>query len=169
MKKDVEYLDIVDDNNRIIGKESFEKVYENKLGHRIVHVFVFNSRGQLLLQKRAKTKSFCPGYLCTAAAGHVRSGESYEDAGKRELFEELGIKNTDIEKLHEFLHIKSDGTKKFLCLFKCVWDAEIKLNYHEVESARFYDLNFIRNNIDKMKITPELHQILIWYIRYPEH
>lgn len=164
MEKDVEYLDIVDDDNRVIGKERHEKVYENKLSHRIAHIFVFNSKGQLLLQKRARTKHFCPGYLCTSAGGHVKSGESYESAAKRELFEELGIRDAGLERLHEFLHVTSNGTKKFLCLFGCVWDGKTRLKRREVESARFYDLGLIRKDIGKMKITPELQQLLTWYI-----
>ena len=167
MDKDSEYLDIVDDNNQVVGRESYRKIYEYKLSHRIVHVFVVNSKGQLLLQKRSKTKEFHPGSLCTAAAGHVQSGETYEEAGKRELYEELGIKDIELDKLRDFLHIKPDNSKKFLCVFQCVWNGEFKLNYNEVESAKFYALDYLRKNIDKMKITPELRQILEWYLWRP--
>ncbi len=162
-----EWLDVVDDGNRVTGKDTYENIYRKGLSHRIVHVFVFNPRGQLLLQKRAKTRGFCPGCICSSASGHVKSGESYEEAGKRELSEELGISGVKLDKLREFLSVKQDGIRKFLCLFGCIWNGKYKPNPSEVESAKFYDLDFLRKNKGRLEITPELSEILEWYLSQP--
>lgn len=59
--------------------------------HRTVHVWFLNSKGQLLLQKRAKNKTAWPGYWDISAAGHISSGQSSLEAAQRETQEELGV------------------------------------------------------------------------------
>ena len=89
-----EILDIVDDQNYVIGKAPREKVHREGLQHRSAHVFIFNSKGELYLQKRARSKKEHPGYYDSSAAGHVSEGESYLICAIRELKEELGIDET---------------------------------------------------------------------------
>ena len=67
------------------------EVHAQRLTHRAVHVFVFNKRGDLLLQKRSLLKDMCPGLWDSSVSGHLDSGESYETAAIRELEEEMGI------------------------------------------------------------------------------
>ena len=59
--------------------------------HRAVHILVFNSGGDLFLQKRSLSKDEQPGKWDSSAAGHVDSGEEYLDCARREITEELGI------------------------------------------------------------------------------
>ena len=89
----MEFLDVVDDNDEIIAHASITDIYNKKLPHRIVHVLIFNDKGEMALQKRSKHKSFCPNYWSTAVGGHVQQNESYLKAAKREFREELGKYN----------------------------------------------------------------------------
>ncbi len=86
-----EIFDIVDANDEVIGTATRAEVHAQKLVHRAVHVFVFNKRGDLLLQKRSRLKDSCPGLWDSSVSGHIDSGETYEAAAVRELHEEMGI------------------------------------------------------------------------------
>ena len=81
----MEFLDVVNENDEVVGKASKKEIYEKSLTHRIVHVFVFNDKGEMVLQVRSKDSPFCPLYWDTAASGHVQSGESYEEAAFKEF------------------------------------------------------------------------------------
>jgi 16S rRNA (adenine1518-N6/adenine1519-N6)-dimethyltransferase len=86
-----EIFDVVDFDDQVIGTATRAEVHARRLTHRAVHVFVFNKRGDLLLQKRSHLKDMCPGLWDSSVSGHLDSGESYETAVVRELAEEMGI------------------------------------------------------------------------------
>jgi isopentenyldiphosphate isomerase len=88
----MEFIDVVNENDEVIDNAPKNEIYEKKLLHRIVHVFVFNDKGELALQLQSLNKKFCPHHWATSATGHVKSGESSEQAAIRELEEEIGIK-----------------------------------------------------------------------------
>jgi isopentenyl-diphosphate delta-isomerase type 1 len=84
-----EYLDIVDENDLVIGRDTRANVHTEHKIHRGVHVFVVNAKGELLIQRRASTRSYYPGFWDASVGGQVLAGESYEQAASRELLEEL--------------------------------------------------------------------------------
>src|SRR4030081_713278 len=87
-----EIFDVVNESDEIIGQRSRAEVHRLGLMHRAVHVLVFNSRGQVFLQKRSMTKDRQPGLWDSSASGHVDSGEDYDRCAIRELREELGLR-----------------------------------------------------------------------------
>ncbi len=89
---DMEILEFVDVNDHVVGTATRAEIHRRGLMHRAVHIFVFNDRGQIYLQRRSDTKDRHPSKLDSSAAGHVDPGESYFDAAKRELHEELGLR-----------------------------------------------------------------------------
>src|SRR5690349_12357388 len=86
-----EIFDVVDEHDRVVGQAPRSVVHAQKLLHRAVHVFVLNSRSELLLQKRSALKDEYPLCYTSSASGHLSAGESYEAAAPRELKEELGL------------------------------------------------------------------------------
>ncbi len=86
-----ELLDIVNEKDEIIGVASKEEIHEKILLHRFVHVFVETSEGKVVVQQRSRHKKKGPLKFDAAVGGHVKSGESYEAAAKREMIEELGV------------------------------------------------------------------------------
>jgi isopentenyl-diphosphate delta-isomerase len=65
--------------------------------HRAVHVYIFNPQNELLIQKRASTVAYFPGYWGISVTGHVRAGEPSAAAARREIKEELGIEAAQLE------------------------------------------------------------------------
>jgi len=84
-------LDVVDINDHEIGQATRGEIHEKGWFHRAVHILLFNSSGAVYIQRRSNSKDRHPMKLDSSAAGHVDSGETYLEAAKRELNEELGI------------------------------------------------------------------------------
>jgi isopentenyldiphosphate isomerase len=123
---DEEYLDIVDDNDEVIGKELRNKIYSGNTPIkkiRYVNIFIFNSRGQILLPKRSMNCSIFQGCYDFSAAGHVNSGEDYEQAAMRELEEELGLKNQKLIELGKLT--PKDGVTGFCKIYRLIFDGNL--------------------------------------------
>lgn len=90
-QKDHEIFDVVDASDQVTGQATRKEVHEQGLMHRAVHILVRNKHGHFLLQKRSPWKDRQPGIWDSSASGHLDSGESYEQAGIRELKEELSV------------------------------------------------------------------------------
>jgi len=85
-------LNIVDENDNVIGKDTRENIHKNGLLHREIHVWIYNKNGEILFQRRAKTKDTYPDLLDASVGGHVEIGDDYLTTTVKELEEETGIK-----------------------------------------------------------------------------
>lgn len=152
----MEFLDVVNDNDEVVGKASYKEIYENKLQHRIVHVLIFNDKGEMLLQLRSKHKSFCSHHWSTPVGGHVQSGERYREAALREFQEELGTV-TKIIFVYKDLYDDGKALKKILVTFKATSNGPFNVNPKEVEKVEFFSLSKIQEMINGgEKFHPEL-------------
>ncbi len=156
----MEFVDIVNERDEVIGKASRKEIYEKLLSHRIVHVLVFDKKGRMALQLRSKKIDFCPNCWSTAVGGHVMSGESYEQAAIRESKEELGI----IPKLDFFskdIYIDPRNFIKHLTIYKAIYTGKFNEDSNDVEKTEFFTIHKIQKMIDNGKrFHPELIFIL---------
>lgn len=86
-----EVFDVVDGDNRVVGRERRSVIHARGLAHRAVHLLWLRDDGQLCLQRRSFRKDSCPGLLSSSCAGHLDAGEDYLPAMVRELREENGV------------------------------------------------------------------------------
>lgn len=86
-----EVFDVVDADNRVVGRERRSVIHARRLLHRAVHLLWVDDRGLLCLQRRSFRKDSCPGLISTSCAGHLDAGEDYLPAMVRELREENGV------------------------------------------------------------------------------
>ncbi len=86
-----EWLDIVDDNDQPVGRALRGDIHRDHLPHRAAHLMVRDGDGRFLLQKRSASRPTHPGLWDCSAAGHVLSGDSYEETIHREAAEEIGL------------------------------------------------------------------------------
>ena len=86
-----EVFDVVDEANQVVGRATRAEVHARGLRHRALHIFVLNAAGELFLQRRSPWKDRHPDAWDSSAAGHLDAGETYADAARRELREELGL------------------------------------------------------------------------------
>ncbi|MFH1182118.1 MAG: isopentenyl-diphosphate Delta-isomerase [Candidatus Woesearchaeota archaeon] len=87
----MEFVVLVDRDNKKVGVEEKLKAHIDGKLHRAFSILVFNSKGELLLQQRAKSKYHCPGLWSNTCCSHPRPGESYFRAVHRRLREEMGF------------------------------------------------------------------------------
>jgi len=148
----MEYIDVVNDKDEVVGSISREESYAN-CNRRGAYVLLYNSKNELLLQKRSE-KVHNPNMWFVSAAGHVSSGETYEEAAYRELKEELSItaKLTFIEKISEII----SNRILFMGVFYGTSDREIKIDNDEVSDYIFISEKELPNFMKKNKIHPRL-------------
>ena len=152
-KNSSEIFDIVDEQDKVTGQASRQEVHSNpSLIHRVVHVLVFNSEGALFLQKRSLLKDMHPGKWDTSVGGHVNAGESYEHAARREMREELAIKDAKLEFLHTYIH-RNSRESEYVRSYLCCWDGPVSTDPIEIEEGRFWSLKEISDS-DRRLFTP---------------
>jgi len=133
---ETESFPIVDQQDRLVGAAARSDVHGNNLPHRAVHIFVFNQTGDILLQKRSPHKDRHPLLWDSSAAGHVRVGEEYDFAAKRELQEELGIE-VQLEKVLKLP--ASDRTdQEFIWLYRGHDGGKSRPDRGEIEAVLFF-------------------------------
>lgn len=129
-----ELVTIVDAHNRAVGTATRRQMRAQNLPHRSTYILVFNSRGELYVQKRTMTKDVFPGYYDPVAGGVVLAGESYEEAAVRELAEEMGIRQTPLTWLFDF-YFADAHTRVWGGAFSCVYEGPLILQTEEVEGV----------------------------------
>ena len=135
-----ELFDVVDANDEVTGTASRGEVHAQDLLHRAVHVFVFNKRGDLLLQKRSLLKDRHPGVWDSSVSGHLDSGESYESAAVRELSEEMGISAESApEEIARITPSEATGWEH-VRLYRVRHDGSLRFPSAEVETATWFPL-----------------------------
>jgi len=106
----METVVLVNDQDQEIGSAPKETVHSEKTPlHRGFSVFVFNKNNELLLTQRSARKKTFPGVWTNSVCGHPSPGESYEDAVKRRLFDELGYEGLGIRRAAQYRYRFADS------------------------------------------------------------
>ncbi|HLX96041.1 MAG TPA: NUDIX domain-containing protein [Verrucomicrobiae bacterium] len=133
-----EIFDVVNERDEVVGQNTRREVHACGLLHRAIHVLVFNTRGEIFLQKRSITKDREPGKWDSSSSGHVDSGEDYDACAIRELREELGLA---VQKTPERM-FKIDactGTdQEFVWIYRCAAEGPFRLHPDEIECGEWF-------------------------------
>jgi len=133
-----EIFDVVNDRNEIIGQEFRSVVHRTGLKHRAVHVLVFNSRGDLYLQKRSMAKDCFPGTWDSSASGHLDRGEDYDACAVREVREELGYElKAALKRLFE-ISARPETGQEFVWIYRAELEGPFKLQHSEVDAGGWF-------------------------------
>jgi len=159
-----EKLEVYDDKGKKTGLRKRSEVHGNPaLIHRVAHVLVFNSKGELYLQKRAENKDVQPGKWDTSVGGHLNPKESFLQAAKREMQEELGLPQ-DLNLVHLYDYPwRTDFESEDVRTYAATWDGEIHPDADEISEGRFWDLMDLKAKIRSEEFTPNLRKELELY------
>ena len=148
-----EIFEVFDKNWVFVGTEKRSVVHAKGLRHKGVYVLLFNSKGELLLQKRALSKKIAPGKWDFSCAEHLVPGETFEEAALRGLKEEIGVEADHVKFLFEmnYVYEYENGLKdnELNAVFECVFDGKFKADGEEVSEARFFPLEKVKAMLEE--------------------
>lgn len=153
-----EMFPVVDEQGTLIGAVSRGEAHSgSKILHPVVHLHVFNSKGELYLQHRPAWKDIQPDKWDTSCGGHVDLGENVEMALEREVREELGIDVQVPERLEPYV-FESDREKELVYPHRMVYDGDIHPSQSELSGGRFWSRQEILDSMGKGVFTPNFEQ-----------
>ncbi len=166
-----EVFDIVDENDAVIGAAPREQCHgDPALVHRVAHVLVFNSRGELLLQKRSRSKDIQPGRWDTSVGGHLDPGETYLEAAYREMKEELGLGAIPITYLYAS-QIRNEIESENVATYLARYDGAVSFLAEEIDEVRYWTAQQIESALGSGLLTPNFEEewrlFCDWNRRYP--
>ena len=132
----MEYLDILDENGNKTGEiKERKEVHSKGYWHKGIHIWIINSKKELLVQRRSANKDVYPNKLYVSVAGHPTSGEDEVESIKREFLEEIGVEldTSKLEYLFTFSQKVVENKGKFL-------------------DNQFYDVYYIQMDLDISKL-----------------
>lgn len=159
-----ELLPLVDEEGRVLGSATRGECHGgNRPLHPVVHLHLFNSRGELYLQRRPEWKDVQPGKWDTAVGGHVDWGEDTETALCREVREEIGLAvafGADAAIRPEFLCryvFECQRERELVNVFRATYDGEVTPSA-ETDGGRFWSRQEILDAIGTGVLTPNFEQ-----------
>jgi isopentenyldiphosphate isomerase len=139
-----EIFDVVNDRDDVIGRRPRSEVHRLGLLHRAVHVLVFNSRGEIFLQKRSQFKDRQPGVWDSSASGHVESGEDYDACAVREVAEELGWRLAATPLRLFQIDACAATDQEFVWVYRCAAEGPFALPPEEIERGAWFAPDRVR-------------------------
>ena len=144
-----EIFDVVNENDQVIGEATRGEVHKNPdLIHRVVHIWIINDEGEILLQQRSLTKDKAPGQWDISCGGHIQKNHNPEISSKRELREELDI-TADCIFIAKYLERRNDQSE-MVNLYYAKHNGPFKFPKEEIDQLKFLTKNeaesFIKND-----------------------
>jgi len=157
-------VDVVNANDLPVGVISRAEVFSEHASFRVAHDLIFNSSGELLIQKLAPTRHRHPGYWGSSVAAYLFAGESYRAAAERRLTQELGIRGLKLDFIGK-ISINDDGCQKFVGIFSAVHDGPFTFDKGHIEKLEFLSLQDIHHLHDtgERLFTPTFLSVLSYY------
>lgn len=153
----MEFVILVDNNDRQIGLMEKQAAHIGPHLHRAFSVFIFNSKGELLMQQRALSKYHSPGLWTNTCCSHPRSGETLEEATSRRLMEEMGM-TCPMHEVYTFIYKAPVGQglteHEFDHVFIGQSDDIPNINTDEVASWKYMRLDDLKKDLE---LYPELY------------
>ncbi len=133
-----EWFDVVDEQDRVIGRAPRGEVHRLKLRHRAVHILVYNRRGELFLQQRALWKDDFPGVWDSSSAGHVTAGDGMDETALREVAEELGVELAEAPRRIFDLPATADTGWEFCAVYRAWHEGPFVLQPSEIRGGGWF-------------------------------
>ena len=154
MDSEQELFPIVDEKGNVIGKIKRGNAHDgSRILHPVVHLHVFNSQGELYLQKRPKWKDIQPNKWDISVGGHVDYGETPLQVLRREVREELDITNFENVSMGHYI-FEGRHEREFVYINRTIYDGPINPNHNELSEGRFWKKDEICTNIGNNLFTP---------------
>ena len=159
-----EELDIVDDQDRVLSRAPRSRVLRDYHIHRAVMFFLFDDQEQVFVNQRSERKELYPGYWSIALGGHVLAGESYDDAVRREIKEEVGL-DAPARLITSFKKRTADEREN-VKVYAVTTDQEPVLFPDEIAQGQFVSIAHINEMLGRFDFLPETPTLLKILVEY---
>ena len=158
-----ELVDVVDEHDRVVRVVPRSEMRAHALWHRAVYLLVLDTTGRVLVQQRSYDKDFAPGWWDIGAGGVVGAGESYVEAGRRELAEELGVTGVPLQLLgttrFEHPELRLHGRA-----YRVVHDGPFHFDDGEVLQTAWATVDELRVMLTERRFVPDSPAIFLPYL-----
>lgn len=152
MKLTEEKVVLITPKDEVLGVMNKLEAHQKGILHRAFSIFLFDKKGNILLQRRAKNKYHSPNQWTNACCSHPREHETYLQAAERRLQEELGI-SCELEKKFDFIYEADVGSglweHELDYVFTGIYEGNFRLNPEEVSEIRYISLQDLEQEIEK--------------------
>lgn len=165
-----ELLDVVNDEDMVTGQAMRSIVHQQGLQHRGVHVFLFNEKGEMLIQKRSADRANSPSLLDCSVSEHVKAGESYLEAAMRGLKEEMGVEGIKVTLRGKIQMEYGPNDNEISEIYEGKVDpSQVNFDPEEISEVRYMGLDEIRAGIinEKKIYCGWFVELMNWYFSLP--
>jgi isopentenyldiphosphate isomerase len=157
-------IDAVDQTDAPVGVIPRAEVFQKHVNFRVSHVLIFNSRGELLLQRLALTRGRNPGAWGSSVASYLFSSENYVDAAQRRVRQELGISDFPLVPIGK-TEMVDDGCLKFITVFQSLHEGPFHPDASHIDRVEFLPIAEIEWMIESRDriFTPTFLQVFSFY------
>lgn len=146
----MEKVILVDENDAVIGEMEKMEAHRKGILHRAFSILIFNSSGEMLLQKRSQKKYHSGGLWTNACCSHPSPNENIQHATRRKLMQEMGI-DLETEFLYTFIYqvpLNHDLIEHELDhVFIGTFNGTPAINHDEVEDWKYVGIDWLRNDV----------------------
>ncbi|HKU44311.1 MAG TPA: NUDIX domain-containing protein [Polyangiales bacterium] len=158
-----EWIDVVDEDDRVIGRTTRAQMRRDNILHRNVAILCLNRERRIYVHRRTATKDLYPSLYDMFTAGVVGAGESYEQAALRELEEELGIRGVVPQLLFQHRY-EGEHSRTHSRVFRVEWDGPIVHQPTEVAWGGFRTRSELLSNRERFAFVPDGLELFTRYV-----
>lgn len=167
MKED-EWVDIVDESDRVVGRTTRAHMRRANLLHRNVAILCRDTAGRIYVHRRTATKDLFPSLYDMFTSGVVGAGETYAQAALRELSEELGIRGVVPQPLFQHRY-EGAHTRSHTAVFRVEWSGPITHQPSEVAWGGYRTRAELLSNAERFAFVPDGAELFTRYVsEYPD-
>ncbi len=156
-----EEVDIIDEDDEVIGQEPKEEAIDEGLLHRAVHVLIFDSDGYIVSQLRKEGLKVAPHKWTSSVREHVKAGEDPHQAAERGALEELNI-DTELEFVGKFDN-EWEEDREIVYVYVGEHPGPFEIG-REAEELHAYPLDYLMENPDGLEIDPNFRKTLEYFV-----
>lgn len=154
-------IDVVNDDDEPVSTIARGEALQEGVNFRTTHIFVFNASGNLLLQQLTPSRKRHPGRWGSSVAAYVYSGESYKEAAKRRMAEEIGL--TVPLTLVGHSRMQDERSLKFIALFRTLAEHADIRDHEHIAALRYWTHDDLRASLERSpeQFTPTFRQLYL--------
>lgn len=149
-----ELVDVVDADDRVIGRATRREVRAGNLLHRACYIVVLDDAGRVFVHLRTPTKDVFPSHYDAVVGGVLAAGESYEEGARREVREEIGATAEHLRQVG-FLRYEDAGNRVQGAIFECRTSGPLRLQPEEVACGEWLEATEVERRMAAAPFCPD--------------